>query len=383
MRRVAARDALAAVERRSRRSPAARIGVVSALGSGTARQVTPRRPSTTAASSTPASSSGQRSGGEPVEEAVGPVLGEVHRLILAVDADGLVVEAAERGPVLAAVRAVGSHSKIRPPSTSSQVSQVSHGVGPPAQLMLVSPTSRYASTISPSGSNRTADTPAPWVGKRLVVDRPVPAALDLRVDERGRAVREGREDVARVADGTAVVATIRLVKPSGSSRPFASGVVASAAVPATGTPAGVVVVLDEPRGALVLPAAARGGDEERTDAAEHGPAGDEIAAEDPRAGGHAQVRTSSSTASASGPSPVSAVSAGATRRDATRQRSMPGPRMVVGAPASVRSPSDRRAGRRARTPPDPAARDRPSRTRRGACATPAGRRARAARSARG
>src|ERR687896_2460872 len=54
---------------------------------------------------------------------------------------------------------VGSHSQTRPPSTSSQDSQVPHGVPPPEQLRLVPERIRYASRTLPSRPKRIADAP--------------------------------------------------------------------------------------------------------------------------------------------------------------------------------------------------------------------------------
>src|SRR5512145_1806998 len=65
------------------------------------------------------------------------------------------------GRTTAGLRASGSHSQTRPSGTSSQVSQVPHGVAPPAQLREVPVQIEYASTTWPSRSKRSAPTP-PW-----------------------------------------------------------------------------------------------------------------------------------------------------------------------------------------------------------------------------
>ncbi len=53
----------------------------------------------------------------------------------------------------------GQVSKTRPSGTSSQDSQVPHGVAPPAQFTLVPPRMRYAVAIDPSARKRTAEAP--------------------------------------------------------------------------------------------------------------------------------------------------------------------------------------------------------------------------------
>ena len=55
----------------------------------------------------------------------------------------------------------GSHSQTFPLSTSSQDSQVPHGVPPPEQLTFVPARIRYASLIAPSLANRIASAPPP------------------------------------------------------------------------------------------------------------------------------------------------------------------------------------------------------------------------------
>jgi hypothetical protein len=63
------------------------------------------------------------------------------------------------GRTRAATAPTGWHSHTWPPSTSSQLSHVPHGVAPPAQLPTVPSRQRLASTIVPLTSKRT--NPAP------------------------------------------------------------------------------------------------------------------------------------------------------------------------------------------------------------------------------
>ena len=73
------------------------------------------------------------------------------------------MKAPSAGRAIAGLAPVGSHSQTRPSSTSSQDSQVPHGVGPPAQFVLVFSRIRYASVISPFLSKRMPDAP-PMLG---------------------------------------------------------------------------------------------------------------------------------------------------------------------------------------------------------------------------
>lgn len=58
----------------------------------------------------------------------------------------------------------GSVSYTYPRVTSSQDSQVFHGVAPPAQLLFVSARIRYADVTVPEESNFTALAPPPLLG---------------------------------------------------------------------------------------------------------------------------------------------------------------------------------------------------------------------------
>ena len=59
------------------------------------------------------------------------------------------------GRGIAGVAPIGEHSQTRPVANSSQLSQVPHGVAPPAQLMNDPVRQFPAPTIAPSLANRT------------------------------------------------------------------------------------------------------------------------------------------------------------------------------------------------------------------------------------
>ena len=129
-------DALAAGERGGP-GTCRRVGVVAAAGSGTSRHAPirsarPSRPRASAAEVRPAR------GREAVEAAVAHVLGEVHALPARVHRGGLVLEHAHApgGPPHACAPWDRTPTRGRV-STSSQESQVPHGVAPPEQLTSV------------------------------------------------------------------------------------------------------------------------------------------------------------------------------------------------------------------------------------------------------
>ena len=118
------------------------MGVSAADGSGTSIQVT----DPSSASTRFEDAGGQVGighGGEAVEAAVLDVLGEVEPLIVVVDGDRLVLEAAECGDELTlaglcwVALPAPPRRRVAPRSNSSQESQVFHGVGLPAQFMRV------------------------------------------------------------------------------------------------------------------------------------------------------------------------------------------------------------------------------------------------------
>lgn len=60
---------------------------------------------------------------------------------------------------VAGVAPVGSHSHARPASCSSHEIHVPHGVGPPAQFVIVPPSTRRAPTTRPLLSKVIDDAP--------------------------------------------------------------------------------------------------------------------------------------------------------------------------------------------------------------------------------
>ncbi len=64
----------------------------------------------------------------------------------------------------------GSVSYTYPRVTSSQDSQVFHGVAPPAQLLLVSPRMRYAEVTVPEALNFSAPAPPPLLGETSALE---------------------------------------------------------------------------------------------------------------------------------------------------------------------------------------------------------------------